>query len=341
MRLLAIETSCDETSAAVIEDNHVLSNVVSSQINIHAEYGGVVPELATREHLKNIQPVIREALSLASCTIPEISAVAATRGPGLSSALMVGWKAAQALSYSINRPLIGVNHVVAHLYSAWFSSALTSSNIDNFEPNISLIVSGGHTIIAKVSNPLNHKILGQTQDDAAGECFDKTAKLLGLGYPGGPQIDCLAKKGNPKSYDFARPMLNKGNDDLSFSGLKTSVKYFIKRNPSLLSGNESIPNLCASIQAAIVEVLLKKTLRAARRENLKCITVSGGVACNSWLRSEFERACKEVEIRLRISPPEICTDNAAMIGLLAKMMYDQRVSPSTLEEDISPNWSIN
>ena len=341
MRLLAIETSCDETSAAVIEDNHVLSNVVSSQINIHAEYGGVVPELATREHLKNIQPVIREALSLASCTISEISTVAATRGPGLSSALMVGWKAAQALSYSIDRPLIGVNHVVAHLYSAWFSTALTSSNIDNFEPNISLIVSGGHTIIAKVSKPLNHKILGQTQDDAAGECFDKTAKLLGLGYPGGPQIDHLAKKGNPKSYDFARPMLNKGNDDLSFSGLKTSVRYFIEKNPSLLSGNESIPNLCASIQAAIVEVLLKKTLRAARRENIKCITVSGGVACNSWLRSEFERACKEVEIRLRISPPEMCTDNAAMIGLLAKMMYDQRVSPSTIEEDISPNWSIN
>ena len=341
MRLLAIETSCDETSAAVIEDNHVLSNVVSSQINIHAEYGGVVPELATREHLKNIQPVIREALSLASCTISEISAVAATRGPGLSSALMVGWKVAQALSYSINRPLIGVNHVVAHLYSAWFSSTLTSSNIDDFEPNISLIVSGGHTIIAKVSNPLNHKILGQTQDDAAGECFDKTAKLLGLGYPGGPQIDHLAKNGNPKSYNFARPMLNKENDDLSFSGLKTSVKYFIKRNPSLLSGNESIPNLCASIQAAIVEVLLKKTLRAARRENVKCITVSGGVACNSWLRSEFECACKEVEIRLRISPQEMCTDNAAMIGLLAKMMYDQRVPPSTLEENISPNWSIN
>ena len=341
MRLLAIETSCDETSAAVIEDNHVLSNVVSSQINIHAEYGGVVPELATREHLKNIQPVIREALSLASCTIAEISAVAATRGPGLSSALMVGWKVAQASSYSIDRPLIGVNHVVAHLYSAWFSSALNSSIIDNFEANISLIVSGGHTIIAKVSNPLNHKILGQTQDDAAGECFDKTAKLLGLEYPGGPQIDYLAKNGNPKSYDFARPMLNKGNDDLSFSGLKTSVRYFIKKNPSLLKGNKSIPDLCASIQAAIVEVLLKKTLRAARRENVKCITVSGGVACNSWLRSEFERACKEVEIRLRISPPEMCTDNAAMIGLLAKMMYDQSVSRSPLEEDIAPNWSIN
>lgn len=341
MRLLAIETSCDETSAAVIEDNHVLSNVVSSQINIHAEYGGVVPELAAREHLRNIQPVIQEALSLASCSISELLAVAATRGPGLPSALLVGWKTAQAFSYSIDRPLIGVNHVVAHLYSAWFSSAPTRSNIDNFEPNISLIVSGGHTIIAKVSKPLKHKILGQTQDDAAGECFDKTAKLLGLGYPGGPQVDHLAKKGNPKSYNFARPMLNKGNDDLSFSGLKTSVRYFIEKNPSLLSGNESIPDLCASIQAAIVEVLLKKTLRAARREKVKCITVSGGVACNSLLRSEFERACKDIEIKLRISPPDMCTDNAAMIGLLAKMMYDQGTPHSPLEEDISPSWAIN
>ena len=229
MRLLAIETSCDETSAAVIEDNQALSNVVSSQIKIHAEYGGVVPELATREHLKNIQPVIQEALSLASCTISELSAVAATRGPGLPPALMVGWKTAQAFSYSIDRPLIGVNHVVAHLYSAWFSGSPIKSNIDNFEPNISLIVSGGHTIIAKAIKPLNHKILGQTQDDAAGECFDKTAKLLGLGYPGGPQIDRLAKRGDPKSYNFARPMLNKENDDFSFSGLKTSVRYFLKK----------------------------------------------------------------------------------------------------------------
>ena len=341
MRLLAIETSCDETSAAVIEHNRVLSNVVSSQINIHAEYGGVVPELATREHLKNIQPVIQEALSLASCTISELSAVAATRGPGLSSALMVGWKAAQALSYSIDLPLIGVNHVVAHLYSAWFSGSPIKSNIDNFEPNISLIASGGHTIIAKTTKPLNHKILGQTQDDAAGECFDKTAKLLGLGYPGGPQIDRLAKRGDPNSYNFARPMINKENDNLSFSGLKTSVRYFLEKNPSLLSGNESVPNLCASIQTAIVEVLLKKTLRAARREKVKCITVSGGVASNSLLRSEFERACKDVEIQLRITPPDMCTDNAGMIGLLAKLMYDQGSPHSPLEEDISPNWAIN
>jgi len=341
MRLLAIETSCDETSAAVIENGCVLSNIVSSQTNTHAEYGGVVPELATREHMKNVQPVIQEALSSAACSISDLSVIAATRGPGLPPALMIGWKTAQAFAYAINRPLIGVNHVVAHLYSAWFSGTPIKNNINDFEPNISLIASGGHTIIAKVNKPLDHVILGQTQDDAAGECFDKTAKLLGLGYPGGPNIDRLAKSGKPESFHFARPMLNKANDNLSFSGLKTSVRYFLENNPSLLSENESIPDLCASIQAAIVEVLLKKTLRAARRERVKCITVSGGVACNSLLRSEFQRACKDNEIQLRISPQDMCTDNAGMIGLLAEMMHIQGAPSAVLEDDISPNWTIN
>ena len=341
MRLLAIETSCDETSAAVIEDGCVLSNIVSSQVKIHAEYGGVVPELATREHMKNVQPIVQEALSSSSCSVSDLSAIAATRGPGLPPALMIGWKTAQAFAYAINRPLIGVNHVAAHLYSAWFSGTPVKNNIDGFEPNISLIVSGGHTIIAKVNGPLDHVVLGQTQDDAAGECFDKTAKLLGLGYPGGPNIDRLAKSGNPGSFHFARPMLNKANDDLSFSGLKTSVRYFLEKNPSLLSENRSIPDLCASIQAAIVEVLLKKTLRAARREGVKFITVSGGVACNSVLRSEFQRACIDEEIQLRFSPQDMCTDNAGMIGLLGEMMFAQGASPSVPEDDILPNWAVS
>jgi len=341
MRLLAIETSCDETSAAVIEDGCVLANIVSSQVKIHAEYGGVVPELATREHLKNIQPVILEALSSASCPISDISIIAATRGPGLPPALMVGWKTAQALAYSIDCPLIGVNHVVAHLYSAWFSGTPTRNNLDDFIPNISLVVSGGHTIIAKVKRPLVHEILGQTQDDAAGECFDKAAKLLGLGYPGGPNLDRLARGGDPEAFRFARPMLNKANNDLSFSGLKTSIRYFLEKNPSLLNEDQSIPNLCASMQAAIVEVLLKKTLRAARRERVKCITVSGGVACNSLLRSEFRNACAGSGIQLRISPQDMCTDNAGMIGLLAETMYAQGVAPTPIKEDITPNWAIN
>ena len=340
MRLLAFETSCDETSAAVIENNRVISNVVSSQIGVHAEYGGVVPELATREHLKNLQPVIREALKLASCSVQDLKAVAATRGPGLPPALMIGWKAAQAFAYSAGLPLIGVNHVAAHLYSPWFVSSQTHKFLEDIEPNVSLIVSGGHTVLVRVTGALKHIILGQTQDDAAGECFDKTAKLLGLSYPGGPEIDRLAENGDPNAYDFARPMLNQENDNFSFSGLKTSVRYFLKKNPSLLGERESLPDLCASIQAAIVEVLVKKTIRAAKRVNLKCITLSGGVAANSCLRSEFARVCGDRGMVLKIAAQNMCTDNAAMIGLLARVMYNKRGSFNCLNEDIDPNWAI-
>lgn len=341
MRLLALETSCDETSAAIIENNAVLSNVVSSQIEIHSEYGGVVPELATREHLKNLKSVVNEALGKASCGVNDLTAVSATQGPGLPPALMVGWKAAQAFAYSIDKPLIGVNHVVAHLYSPWFSEGQKGKYLDNVEPNISLIVSGGHTIMAKVNEPLNHVIIGQTKDDAAGECFDKTAKLLGLSYPGGPEIDKLAIGGNPKAYKFARPMLNQENDDFSFSGLKTSVKYFLMKNSSVLLNNDKLPDLCASIQAAIVEVLLVKTMRAARRTSSKCITISGGVARNSYLRSEFQRECRDRDIMLRIAVPDLCTDNAAMIGLLANLKYEKGDFSNNPDDDIEPNWSIN
>ena len=341
MRLLALETSCDETSAAVIGNNAVLSNVVSSQIEIHSEYGGVVPELATREHLKNLKSVVNEALDKASCGVNDLTAVGATQGPGFPPALMVGWKAAQAFAYSIDKPLIGVNHVVAHLYSPWFSEGQKGKYLDNVEPNISLIVSGGHTVLAKVSGPLNHVIIGQTKDDAAGECFDKTAKLLGLSYPGGPEIDKLAKGGNPKAYDFARPMLNQENDDFSFSGLKTSVKYFLIKNSSVLFNDDKLPDLCASIQAAIVEVLLVKAMRAARRTNSKCITISGGVARNSYLRSEFQRECRDRDIVLRIAAPDLCTDNAAMIGLLANLTYEKGRFSNNPDDDIKPNWNIN
>ena len=341
MRLLALETSCDETSAAIIENNAVLSNVVSSQIEIHSEYGGVVPELATREHLKNLKSVVNEALGKASCGVNDLTAVSATQGPGLPPALMVGWKAAQAFAYSIDKPLIGVNHVVAHLYSPWFSEGQKGKYLDNVEPNISLIVSGGHTIMAKVNEPLNHVLIGQTKDDAAGECFDKTAKLLGLSYPGGPEIDKLAIGGNPKAYKFARPMLNQENDDFSFSGLKTSVKYFLMKNSSVLLNNDKLPDLCASIQAAIVEVLLVKTMRAARRTSSKCITISGGVARNSYLRSAFQRECRDRDIMLRIAVPDLCTDNAAMIGLLANLKYEKGDFSNNPDDDIEPNWSIN
>ncbi len=340
MRLLAIETSCDETSAAVVANGHVLSMVVSSQIETHAEYGGVVPELATREHLTNLQPVVQQTLSDADTRPSQLDAIAATRGPGLPPALMIGWKAAQAMAYSLDRPLIGVNHLQAHLYSPWFVGDPLESRWEKFEPNISLIVSGGHTLIVKVAAPLDHEVLGTTQDDAAGECFDKTAKLLGLGYPGGPEIDRLSRDGNPKAFGFARPMLNQVNDDFSFSGLKTSVRYFLEKNPDIAADSSKIPDLCASIQMAIVEVLVKKIIRAAKRERLNCITASGGVTCNGALRASLQAACEKNEIILYLASPSICTDNAAMVGLLAEKMMERGIAASELVDDIKSSWAI-
>ncbi len=341
MRLLAIETSCDETSAAVIVDGRAVSTVVSSQIKIHAEYGGVVPELATREHLRNLSPVVREALQQANIESTDLDALAATRGPGLPPALMVGWKAAQSMAYALERPLMGVNHVQAHLYSPWFLGKPPVADWESFQPNLSLIVSGGHTLLVKVDAPLEHKILGSTQDDAAGECFDKVAKLLGLGYPGGPEVDRLAREGDPAAFQFARPMLNQPNDDFSFSGLKTSVRYFLEKNPELAADNARLPDLCASAQAAIVEVLVKKTLRAARRERVKCLTLSGGVACNTELRKQLQSICDENDFTLRLASPELCTDNAAMIGLLGEKMFKEGEEPVLSETDIKPGMALN
>ena len=340
MRLLAIETSCDETSAAVIHDGAVESLVVSSQIEIHAEYGGVVPELATREHLANLQPVARQALSEAGITAHSLDAIAATRGPGLPPALMIGWKAAQSMAYALAKPLLGVHHIQAHLYSPWFPENPLRAKWELFEPNVSLVVSGGHTLLVKAEAPLQHSLLGSTQDDAAGECFDKTAKLLGLAYPGGPEIDRLANDGDPNAFEFARPMLNQSNDDFSFSGLKTSVRYFLDKNPNIASDNSLLPDLCASIQAAIVEVLQKKTMRAAKRERVGCITLSGGVACNRSLRQHFQEACEHAGIQLRLAPAVLCTDNAAMIGLLAEKQFELGAEPAGLAEYIRPTWPI-
>ena len=340
MRLLAIETSCDETSAAVIHDAAVESLVVSSQTKIHAEYGGVVPELATREHLANLQPVVRQALSEAGITADSLDAIAATRGPGLPPALMIGWKAAQSMAYALAKPLVGVHHIQAHLYSPWFTENPLRAEWELFEPNVSLVVSGGHTLLVKAETPLQHSVLGSTQDDAAGECFDKTAKLLGLAYPGGPEIDRLAKDGDPNAFEFARPMLNQSNNDFSFSGLKTSVRYFLDKNPNIATDNLLLPDLCASIQAAIVEVLQKKTLRAAKRERVSCITLSGGVACNRSLRQHFQGACEHAGIQLRLAPAVLCTDNAAMIGLLAEKQFELGMEPAGLADDIRPSWAI-
>ena len=340
MRLLAIESSCDETSAAIIEDGNVRSLIVSSQIQIHAEYGGVVPELATREHLTHLQPVIRQALEQAGLNTSELDAICATQGPGLPPALMIGWKAAQSMAFALELPLVGVNHVEAHLYSPWFQGNPPRACWEEFQPNISLVISGGHTLLAQVNRPLEHTIIGGTQDDAAGECFDKCAKMLRLGYPGGPVIDRLALKGNPKAHSFARPMLNQDNCDFSFSGLKTSVRYYLDKHPGLAEDDTALPDLCASIQAAIVEVLVKKTIRAAKGLQFSCITLSGGVACNTGLRKAFQEVCEQNGFNLRIASLNLCTDNAAMIGLLGERYFHEAPPQKNWQADIRPSWRL-
>src|SRR5580704_3659411 len=330
MTLLALETSCDETSAAVVRDAQILSNVVSSQIKLHEEYGGVVPELAAREHLKNLLPVAQKALHEAGVPASALDAVAATQGPGLAIALLVGFKAAQAVAFALNKPFIGINHHEAHLYSPWID------HFPSFQRNVSLIVSGGHTLLVLVESELNHRVLGGTIDDAAGECFDKTGKLMGLAYPAGPIIDRLAAQGNPEAYDFPRPLLHDANDDFSFSGLKTSVRYFIRDHPALPDDPQKIRDLCASVQAAIVEVLVKKTIRAAKREGVRCVTASGGVTCNSSLRRELVHACKRQGFTLRLAEPGLCTDNAAMIGILAERKLLAQVPLPPLDDEVKP-----
>jgi N6-L-threonylcarbamoyladenine synthase len=340
MPLLAFETSCDETSAAVVHDGKVLSNLVASQIQLHSDYGGVVPELAAREHLRNFLPIARQALTGAGVEAEQLEAVAATQGPGLPSGLMVGLKGAQAAAFVLRRPFFGIQHHEAHLYSPWIQGKPPAANFASFQPNVSLIVSGGHTMLVHVRDELEYKVLGSTVDDAAGECFDKSGKLLGLAYPAGPIIDRLAAEGNSKAFDFPRPMINEDNDDFSFSGLKTSVRYFLRDHPECLSSPGLTRDLCASIQAAIVDVLVKKTLRAARRLAVRCITISGGVSCNRGLRDELAKACKQEGMTLLIARNELCTDNAAMIGILAERKFRANLQPTSLDSDIQPSWQL-
>jgi len=338
--LLAIETSCDETSAAVIRDGHVLSNIVSSQIRLHAEYGGVVPELATREHLRNWLPVTQAALRAALVEPAQLDAIAATQGPGLPNALMVGFKAAQALAFALRKPFLGIHHHEAHLYSPWVAGDPPAAAFAAFEPNVSLIVSGGHTMLVHVRAELDHHVLGSTLDDAAGECFDKVAKLIGLPYPGGPELDRLAAEGDPAAYDFPRPLLREANDDFSFAGLKTSVRYFLQKNSALLDNAQSIRDLCASVQAAIVETLVTKTLRAARRLGVPCVTASGGVSCNRSLREDLAAWCAREGFTLRLAAKDLCADNAAMVGILAERKLLHTGPLTDVDAEIESRWVL-
>jgi N6-L-threonylcarbamoyladenine synthase len=340
MPLLAFETSCDETSVAVVHEGTVLSNVVSSQILLHAEYGGVVPELAAREHLRNVLPLARAAAEQAGIKVEGLEAVAATQGPGLPSALMVGFKAAQAAAFVLRRPFLGIHHHEAHLYSPWIQGNPPSADFSRFQPNVSLIVSGGHTMLVHVEAEARHHMLGSTLDDAAGECFDKVGKLLGLAYPAGPEIDRLAEYGNPKAFNFPRPMLHESNDDFSFSGLKTSVRYFLRDHPEVANNLQGVRDVCASVQSAIVEVLATKTLRAAERLHVRCVTASGGVTCNRLLRKELAEACEKNRVELRLAERSFCTDNAAMIAILAERRLRSSPELTSLDSEVLPSWDL-
>ncbi|MBL9126458.1 MAG: tRNA (adenosine(37)-N6)-threonylcarbamoyltransferase complex transferase subunit TsaD [Verrucomicrobiales bacterium] len=339
MLLLAVETSCDETSVAVLHDGTVLSNVVASQIALHAEYGGVVPELATREHLRNLPGAVRSALRDAKVGSDQLNAVAATLGPGLPQALMTGARFAAGLAMARRLPFVGIHHHEAHLYSPWISGVPPRADWAAFRPNVSLIASGGHTVLVHVTGELEHRVLGATLDDAAGECFDKVAKLLGLPYPGGPVVDRLAAEGNPEAFAFPRPLLREPGDDFSFSGLKTSVRYLLDKHPELASSGAGIRDRGASLQAAIVDVLVGKTLRAARHCGVSCITASGGVSCNRGFRQRLKQAAEQEGLVVRLSEPALCTDNAAMVGVLAERRLRCGESMD-YDEDVRPGWAL-
>lgn len=331
MLLLAIETSCDETSAAVLKDGReVLSNVISSQIEFHKKYGGIVPEVAARKHIEVITPVIQEAIDKAGVGFKELDAVAVTYGPGLVGSLIVGLCAAKAMAWSLGKPLIGVNHLEGHIYANF----LLPTNHPPF-PFICLLVSGGHTMIIKVNGHGQYETLGRTRDDAAGEAYDKVARLLGLGYPGGPVIDQLAKTGDPKAVRFTRPMLHDGYD-FSFSGIKTAVVNLATRDP-----RPATQDIAASFQQAVVDVLVEKTVRAALDHGCKTVTIAGGVSANSLLRSQLPERGKAEGLNVLIPPFEYCTDNAAMIACAAFYQISTRDSrPVTRDLELSPVASL-
>lgn len=304
---LALETSCDDTSVAVVEDGRrILSNLISSQINLHRKFGGVVPELASRKHLDNINPLMAQALKEGGIGWDDIGAVAVANGPGLVGSLLVGVAAAKTIAAVKGIPLAGVNHLSAHIYANFLGEPQPEL------PAVCLLVSGGHTSLALMEAHGRFTLLGETRDDAAGECFDKAARILGLPYPGGPEIDALAKQGNAEAVRFPRPYLGNDSFEFSFSGLKTAVMQYCKKNEGF-----NIHDVCASFQEAVVDVLLKKTFAAARAAGVGRILLAGGVACNSRLKEKFRAEAEKQGTELHIPAPVLCTDNAAMVACCA------------------------
>lgn len=315
MTILAIESSCDETSVAVVEHNRILSNIISSQY-FHSKYGGVVPELASRAHIKSISDLTSQALTESKKKMSDIDAIAVTKEPGLIGSLIVGSNFAKGLALRYNLPLVPINHIEGHLFSGNIEQ-------ENEFPFISLVVSGGHTALFYVKSYNEYSILGLTKDDAAGEAFDKIAKLLRLPYPGGPEIEKFAKNGNPTAFDFPRSMMHSGDFNFSFSGLKTSVRYFIQKNYPEGVPEETMADMCASVQSAIVDVLVHKAVSAARKMNVKTILIAGGVSANSELRRELKIVAGKYGIKSIAPGMAYCMDNAAMIGFLAEQKLQE------------------
>jgi len=334
-RILAIESSCDETACAILENGRaLLSSVVSSQMEIHARYGGVYPEVASRQHVLSITPVVEQALAQAHLTLKEIDAIAVTQGPGLAGSLVVGMNMAKGLALGAGLPLVGVNHLEGHLYSAWVYNAEEKAPPEPQFPLMALLVSGGHTELNLMTDHLTYQRLGATLDDAAGEAFDKAARLLELGYPGGPSIQKAAEEGDPRRFRFPRAWLE-GSYNFSFSGVKTAVLYET-RELKKRSGALPVADLAASFQQAVIDVLFKKTMDAAREYGAKEILVAGGVSANRALRQAFKT---QTEFRLHIPSIEFCTDNAAMIASAGYYRYALGHT-SAMDMDVLPNWTI-
>lgn len=330
---LAIESSCDETAAAVIaEGREVLSNIISSQIEIHKQYGGVVPEIASRHHLNNVNTVVDQALEEAGVTIDDVDMIGVTYGPGLVGALLIGLATAKAYALAADKPLIGVHHIHGHICANYIQHE------DLEPPFMALVISGGHTNIVEVEDYNTCRVLGGTRDDAVGEAYDKVARVLGLGYPGGPLIDKIARDGDPNAVEFKRVFLEKGSLDFSFSGIKTGVLNYI--NSEKQAGREiNVPDIAAGFQAAVLDVIVAKTVGAALDLGKDKIVMAGGVAANSMLREMLEKECAKHGLKLYYPAPVLCTDNAAMIGCAAyyKYMAGER---SDLTLDAIPNLKL-
>src|SRR5437870_6966640 len=358
MTILAIETSCDETAVAILRGGNchsgsqLLASEVASQIAEHEKFGGVVPEVASRNHLAQLPCLLERAIASAGIAMDEIDAFAATSGPGLASSLLVGNSAAKGLAIGAGKPFLAINHLEGHLLSPFFDR-------EQIEPNVALVVSGGHTLLVNVRAVGDYEILGRTLDDAAGEAFDKVAKLLGLGYPGGPEIEMRAQKGDAKKFDLPRSMLNSGDLNFSFSGLKTAVRYLLPkvvipsevegsrhenlkvthRDSSTVARDDVLADLCAAFQQVVIDMLREQSLRARQQTKSRRLTLSGGVSCNRALRENLRAACQKNGIDFPVADSWLCTDNAAMIAFAAMLRLENGIV-SSLAEEIDPNLAL-